>query len=438
MPATGPERLGPDPRPADQKFWDPEMQTMSRDERRTLQDERLGDVVHRAFERPVPLFKRKLEEAGVSGPDDIESVDDLVHIPTTVKDDLRRSETEHPPLGDYRFTDVRECIRIGTSTGTTGTPTLMLWTRHDIWVEYESAARWWWRIGYRPGQIITHAHPAYLYGGGVMLQGAYEYFGLLSIWVPPPDTDALAEQALRFWMRVKPDHPFMGFSTGRFWEVASKVGINAEDAGLNIPHMPGFGLGKGLPLMTAGAECYAYPSGPCGEMPGAHINEDWCVIQAIDPETGRDVPDGEWGNLTVTTLGRDNPLIRYDLEEAAALLREECTCGETTIRGLWGGRFKDLLSSQGKRFQVNELEKALRAIPEIAKPTLEYQVVKPTQEDAPLRVRVESTVTADPADVARRAQSAVRESLGIDTAIEILARDSIPRSGYKATRLIEE
>ncbi|MBV8295550.1 MAG: hypothetical protein JO085_01835, partial [Acidimicrobiia bacterium] len=184
MPTTGPECLGPDPRPADQKFWDPGMQTMSRDERRALQDERLGDVVRRTFERPVPLFKRKLEEAGVSGPDDIESVDDLVHVPTTVKDDLRQSETEHPPVGDYRFTDIRECIRIGTSTGTTGTPTLMLWTRHDIWVEYESAARWWWRIGYRPGQIITHAHPAYLYGGGVMLQGAYEYFGLLSIWVP--------------------------------------------------------------------------------------------------------------------------------------------------------------------------------------------------------------------------------------------------------------
>jgi len=150
------------------------------------------------------------------------------------------------------------------------------------------------------------------------------------------------------------------------------------------------------------------------------------------------VPDGEWGNLTVTTLGRDNPLIRYDLEEAAALLREECTCGETTIRGLWGGRFKDLLSSQGKRFQVNELEKALRTIPEIAKPTLEYQVVKPKQEDAPLKVRVESTVTGDTAGVKGRAEAAVKGELEIDTDIDVLARDTIPRSGYKATRLVDE
>src|SRR5438270_14021305 len=171
--------------------------------------------------------------------------------------------------------------------------------------------------------------------------------------------------------------------------------------------MPSFGLGKGLPLMTAGAECYAYPSGPCGEMPGAHINEDWCVIQAIDPDTGREVPDGEWGNLTVTTLGRDNPLIRYALEEAAALLREGCTCGETTIRGLWGGRFKDLLSSQGKRFQVTELEGALRAVPEINEPTLEYVVVKPAVDDAPLVVRVECATTGDSTEVGRRIEALI-------------------------------
>ena len=438
MPTSGPERLGPDPRPPDQKLWDPEFQAMSRDERRALQDERLRDVIRRVFERPVPLFKRKLEEAGVSGPDDIKSVDDLVRIPTTVKDDLRRSEAEAPPFGDYRFTDARQCVRVGTSTGTTGTPTLMLWTRHDIWVEYESAARWWWRMGYRPGQIITHAHPAYLYGGGVMLQGAYEYFGLLSIWVPPPDTDELAEQALRFWMRVKPDHPFMGFSTGRFWEVASKLGIEPEDAGLNIPNMPGFGLGKGLPLMTAGAECYAYVAGACGQLPGAHINEDWCVVQAIDPETGREVPDGEWGNLTVTTFGRDNPLLRYDLEEAAAVMREECPCGETSTRGLWGGRFKDLLASQGKRFQVNELESALRTIPEVAQPTLEYQVVKPKAEDAPLVIRVESASAGDTHELARRVAAAVKEGLGIDASVDVLPREGLPRSGYKATRLVEE
>ena len=224
-----------------------------------------------------------------------------------------------------------------------------------------------------------------------MLQGTYEYMGLLSLWVPPPDTDELAEQAVRFWTRVTPDIPFMGFATGRFIEVATKLGIPLEEAGLTgLKAPPGFGLGRGgMPLMTAGAECYAYVGGPCGQSPGAHIHEDWAVVQAVDPATGKEVPDGEWGNLTVTTLDRDNGLLRYDLEEACAILREPCPCGETSIRGLWGGRFADLLSCQSTRFQLSELEASLRSEELVAHPSLEYQVVRPDDGPAPLEVRVE-------------------------------------------------
>jgi len=179
---------------------------------------------------------------------------------------------------------------------------------------------------------------------------------------------------------VTPDIPFMGFSTGRFFEVASKVGIDPKDAGLVFKGMPGFGLGKGMPLMTAGAECFAYLGGGCGKAPGAHLVQDWAIVQAVDPTTGAEVPDGEWGNLVVTTLDRDNGLLRYDLEEACAILRDPCPCGETTIRGLWGGRFKDLISSQGHYFQANEIE----------------------------------------------------------VEIELLDRETIPRAGYKAARVVDE
>ena len=231
-PPFGPGSLGPVPRPDGQTLWDPAKQAMSTDERRQLQNERLGRMVDRILGEPVPLFRDKLVAAGVADPGDIASVDDLSAVPSTVKQDLRDSEASLPPWGGYRFTDPRQAVRLGTSTGTTGQPTITVWTRRDLWVEYESGARNWWRMGYRPGMIVTHAHPAYLYGGGVMLQGTYEYMGLLSVWVPPPDTDELAEQAVRFWTRVTPDIPFMGFATGRFIEVATKLGIPLEDAGL--------------------------------------------------------------------------------------------------------------------------------------------------------------------------------------------------------------
>ncbi|HWE65582.1 MAG TPA: hypothetical protein VG298_02950 [Acidimicrobiales bacterium] len=440
-PAFGPGTLGPLPRPPDQKLWDPARQAMDPSRRRELQDERVRHLIGRVLETPVPLFAAKLKEAGITSAADIKGVDDLVSVPSTVKQDLRDSEAEAPPWGRYRFTDPRQAVRLGTSTGTTGQPTITVWTRKDIWIEYESGSRNWWRMGYRPGQIITHAHPAYLYGGGTMLQQTYEYFGMLSLWVPPPDTDELAEQAVRFWTRVRPDHPFMGFATGRFIEVAGKLGIPLEEAGLTGLRAPiGFGLGRGgMPLMTAGAECYSFVAGPCGESPGAHIHEDWAVVQAVDPATGREVPDGEWGNLTVTTLDRDNGLLRYDLEEACALLREPCPCGETSVRGLWGGRFKDLLSCQGTRFQLNELEGTLRSIEPLRVPSLEYQVVRPDGSGAPLVVRVE-VASEDPgvvAGVRELAEAELLRALGITATVEILRRDTIPRAGYKATRVVD-
>lgn len=438
MSQPGPHVLGPAPRDPAQKFWDPEMQTMDPGRRRALQDERVREMVRKIFERPVPLFRRKLEAAGIANPDDVGGVDDVACMPLTTKQDLRESEADAPPWGDYRFTSPRECVRLGQSTGTTGTPTLTLWTRHDIWVEYESAARNWWRLGFRPGMSATHAHPAYLYGGGVMLSGSYEYFGLLNIWVPPPDTDDLAEQGIRTWMRLKPDIPFVGFSLGRYYEVAAKLGLDPkEDVGLRIPSMGP--PGKGAPLMTAGLECYAYLGGTCGEAPGAHLAEDWAVVQAVDPETGREVPEGEWGNLVVTTLDRDNGLLRYDLEEAAAISRAPCPCGETTIRGFWGGRFKDLLTSQGVRFQVAEVEGALRSgAPEVAEPSLEYLVVRPGGDDAPLVVRVEAGASAgDVRSLADRCRVAIRERLGLEARVEVLERGTLPRSGYKASRVAD-
>jgi phenylacetate-CoA ligase len=435
MPTYSPGVLGPAPRDPAQPYWDPEVQTMPRDQLRDLQTIRLREMVGRVIDGAAPLFGRKLRDAGITSVHDIADVSDVDHIPLTVKQELRDSEAEHAPYGDYRFT-LDGIVRLGTSTGTTGTPTIALWTRHDIWLEYESAARNMWRSGWRPGQVITHAHPAYLYGGGVMLSGTLEYFGMLNLWVPPPDTDELAEQGIRMWQRVKPDVSFVAFSLGRFMEVAAKMGLDLhEDVGL-----PGFqflgGGGKALPLMTCGLEAYAYSSGACKQAPGAHVHEDWSIVQAVDPATGREVSDGEWGDLVVTTLDRDNGLLRYDLEEACSITREPCPCGETTVRGFWGGRFKDLLASQGKRFQVADVEAALRTVEVVTQPTLEYVVVKPAGDDAPLRVRVELT-GGDDGDVAARCAAAIKEQVGILADVEIVDRESLERSGYKAIRLVD-
>ena len=259
--------------------------------------------------------------------------------------------------------------------------------------------------------------------------------------MPPPDTDELAEQAVRFWTRVTPDIPFMGFATGRFIEVAAKLGIPLEDAGLSgLKAPPGFGLGRGgMPLMTAGAECYAYVGGPCGQSPGAHIHEDWAVVQAVDPATGRDVPDGEWGNLTVTTLDRDNGLLRYDLEEACAIAPRALPVRGDLHPWAVGRALQGPAHLPGHALPAERVEAVLRGVDTMREPSLEYQVVRPDGGAEPLRVRVE-VGSADPAvrEAARReATAGLRRSLGVDAEVEVLARDAIPRAGYKATRVVD-
>src|SRR5207249_8329264 len=125
-------------------------------------------------------FRRKLEEAGL-GPDDVKSLDDLPRVPRTVKQELRDDEASSPPLGTYRGAPVDQSIRLSTSTGTTGRPTITLFTLHDLEVEYEAGARMFFRQGRRPGEIITHAHPGGLNGGQSLLGGVIEAFGCLNI-----------------------------------------------------------------------------------------------------------------------------------------------------------------------------------------------------------------------------------------------------------------
>jgi phenylacetate-CoA ligase len=439
MPDYGPEVMGPPARDPEQQHWDPAAQTMPPEQRRELQLERLRALVATALDRGEGLFHRKLTEAGVGSAEDIASLEDVNSIPTTLKQDLRDSEADHPPLGDYRFTSTSECIRIGQSTGTTGTPTVTLLTRHDLFIEYESAARNWWRNGWRPGQVVTHCHPAYLYGGGLMLSGTLEYFGFLNLWVPPPDTDEAAEQAIEIWKRIHPDLQMVTLSQHRFQEVAAKLGVDlVEDCGFPTFRMGGFGRGL-MPMMTAGFECYAYLGGPDAACDGAHLHEDWAIVQAIDPATGSDVPDGQWGNLVVTTLDRDNGLLRYDLEEAAMLEDSTCPLGETSRIGFWGGRFKDLLSCQGVHFQVGDLEKAIgSAAPECRTPSLEFVVVDPKGSTGPLRVRLEvGGAGGDPADISRRVAGGIAEALGVVADVEVLGRETLERSGYKLKRVVD-
>lgn len=424
----------------DRELWNPAAQGMARERLEELRRQRLRLAVRRIFQMPAPLFAAKLRAAGISSPDEVERLADLDAVPVTVKAELRESEQEHPPAGDYRTTHLRDNVKIGTSTGTTGTPTIALWTKSDLAVDCETGARMFWASGIRPGHIVTHAHPSYLYSGGPLQTMVYEHLGCLTVHVPPPETPELAEQGLRMWQRVRPDFPLMGFATASFLTHARRLGIDPLEVGLDFSRMPSLGgSGGALGLMTAGAECFSYLGAPCRNG-GAHLAEDHTYVQALGAD-GRPVPDGEWGRLVVTTFGRDNVMLRYDLEEAARLDRSPCGCPATSTRGWWGGRFSDLVTTQGRSFLLTDVERALGTVPEVRPGGVQYVVVRPAPDEgaAPLRLRVEvgEGQHPDPEQVRSAVVRAFEAELGIRVDPQVLDRDSLPRAGFKSTRVVD-
>ena len=368
--------------------------------------------VRRSTPRPVSSAARS-REAGIESADDITELDDINRIPVTLKQDLRDSEAEHPPLGDYRFAPLSECVRIGQSTGTTGTPTISVLTRHDIWLEYESAARNWWRNGWRPGQTVTHCHPAYLYGGGLMLSGTLEYFGFLNLWVPPPDTDELAEQAIKVWQRIHPDLQMVALSQHRFQEVATKMGVDLQaDCGF-----PAFSHGR-LRARPHAADDRRHRVLRLPRRPGPGVRR-----RATSTRTGR--------SCRPSTLPRAAmcPRVSGATSWSPRSIATTACCGTTwkkprcwspatarsarrAVRGFWGGRFSDLLDSQGVHFQVSDLERAVASVRELAKPTLEFVVVKPDGSPDPLQIRVEVSADEGRPDDDRRAALAGQVARG--------------------------
>ena len=407
----------------------PDIQALPRDEIRLLQEQRLHELVVRAFD--VPFFRRLLEGAGV-GPDDVKTLDDLRRIPRITKQDLRDSEEASPPLGDYRGASVERCIRLSTSTGTTGRPTISLFTPHDLAVEYDAAGRSFARQGYQPGEIVTHAHPGGLNGGQALLGGALEAYGCLNVPVGPPMSKADAERAIALWRELRPHrYEMFGPALHTFWETAKEMGLDPA-ADLRMPppaELPPWRT------VSAGLECFAFLGSACAEMNGSHVCEDEAIVEAIDPATGDPVPDGERGHLVVTTLTKHNFLIRYDLEDLVRLDRSPCPCGETHLRAFWDGRSKDLVRAGDRELLPMDVWLILREIPEVAEPAVEYQLVR-TSDTSVLRVRVESATPAT--GLGERLTALLEERLEVPVRLELLAAGALPRPAYKPAPVVDE
>ncbi len=421
----------------DRAFYRPEMQTLPREQIAALQLERLQALIARIWERPIPFFKRKMEAAGLT-PRDIRSLDDLRAIPTTVKDDLRASEAEHPPFGDYRGSTLDECVRVGCSTGTSGKPTLIFWTRKDQAIDLEAVCRGRWRWGLRPGSSLAHGHPFGQYGGGISFSKGIEALGLLNVPCAPPGNSPWTKEVVRALSLLRPEHyRFFGNAGAQYADAARAAGYDAE-RDLNL-RVQGEDPKEQYKSVSAGLEALGMLGTACDEDDGAHVHEDLAIAEVLDRDSGKPVGHGERGNLVVTVLDKDNAFLRYDLQDVLRVNDKPCACGETHKRLFYEGRVKDITAVGGREILPIDVLLALLDCAPMRGAAIEYQIARRPRLDAlPLRVEHAAAATSERDAVAASMTATLRERLGVPIHLELLAPNALPRFAFKAARVVDE
>jgi len=437
-------------------IWNPAMETMPRADLEHLQLDRLTQVVMRVYER-VPFYRQRFDEAGLR-PNSVRSLADLRRLPFTYKRDFR----DHYPFGLFA-TPRNEVVRIHASSGTTGKPTVVGYTRQDIAAWAELCARCLAAAGGRPGDVFQNAYGYGLFTGGLGMHYGGELLGMTVVPVSGGNTERQIMLLQDFGARVLACTPSYALTLAeamaargiRPGSLALRSGVlGAEpwtegmrrqiEARLGIDAVNIYGLSE---VIGPGV------SNECVEAKdGSHIFEDHFLPEVVDPQTEAPLPPGQVGELVLTTLMKEAvPVIRYRTGDVATLNPEPCRCGRTHVRmSLVLGRTDDMLVIRGINVYPSQVEAALLAITELS-PHYQLVVTRPRTLDE-LDVHVEVTeecareiggqaVATHPrlAALTDRCAQRLRSALGITAQVTLASPGSLPRSeGGKLRRVRDE
>lgn len=417
-----------------QRLWDPEMQ--GRDEAAVAAEAgaALREEWARAWELAATFHRDRFESVGLSSGE----MPPLDEIPRTNKAAMRADEAANPPFGRHRAVALDDAVRMGSSTGTTGTPTLIFYGPTDVAVSLEVATRNLWRHGLRSGGRFTHCWPQGVYPTNVTGGRSYLTVGALEIAVGPPFSVEMAAEHVRLWQLLRPT-AFMMTSAQlhTYEEAASAEGIQLADlmeggilvfleasCQFDVPRRR-VETAYGVQLRNIGgaSEMPGFATSDCAFHTGLHVAADHFVVQACDPVTGREVPDGERGSLVVSAFGLEAHFLRYDLEDIVTVTHGKCECGETGPRYTLLGRGADAISVAGRTLLPLDVQLALE---DHGAP--EFQLVDDPEGGA-VRARVER-----PSDDGEELASALSAALDVAVEVEAVAMGTLPRSTFKARR----
>ena len=425
-------------------YYQPEIETMPYEELRSLQNERLLKQVRHVWDN-VPYYRQKMEEKGVT-PDDIQSVDDLYKLPLLSKADLRDAY----PYG-LAGKPMSECVRIHSTSGTTGKRVVAFYTQHDVDLWEDCCARAIVAAGGTKEDVVHVAYGYGLFTGGAGLHGGSHKVGCLTLPMSSGNTDrqlqfmtdlgstilcctpsyaaylaeSIAERGIKDQIKLK-----AGIFGAEAWsedmrrDIEDKLGIKAYDIyGLTETSGPGV----------------AYE---CSEQTGMHINEDHFIAEVIDPETEEVLPEGSKGELVFTAITKEAfPLLRYRTRDICVLTRKKCSCGRTHVKmSKPMGRSDDMLIIRGVNVFPSQIETVLiqQGYP------ANYQIIVDRVNNSDtFEVVVEmapemfSDSLAKIAAMEKALVSELKAMLGIAAKVKLVAPKTLARSEGKAVRVMD-
>ena len=427
-------------------FWNEGSECCSRGELEKLQLERLQALIVRVYHQ-VPFYRTRLDEAGIR-PDSIRSLDDLTKIPFTTKADLR----DNYPFGMFAV-PMDEIIRLHASTGTTGKPTVVGYTRNDVETWAEVMARTLVSAGAHRGDIIQVAYGYGLFTGGLGAHYGAEKIGAAVVPISTGNTRRQITLLQDFGTTVLCSTPSYALYLA---EAAEERGVPTRDLPLRVgvfgaePWTDNLRREIEKKLHVSAMDIYGLSEiiGPgvaaeCEAKDGLHIMEDHFLPEIVDPNTGESLDDGRTGELVITTLTKEGiPLIRYRVRDITRLNRTPCPCGRTTVRmERVTGRSDDMLIIRGVNVFPSQIESVLLEIPEAAPHYVIYVDRVKNLDNLEIHVEVSEEMFSDEvkelARIETRIKAEMESILGIAVEIKLVEPRSIARSEGKAVRVID-
>ena len=427
-------------------IWDPDYECMPREEMEQLQLERLQATLNRVYKN-VTCYRNKFKELGIV-PEDVTSLADLSKLPFTTKEDLRLNY----PYGMFAV-PLREVVRIHSSSGTTGKPTVVGYTKQDVKVWSNLVARFMTAAGVNHDDVVQIAFGYGLFTGAFGLHYGSEMIGASVIPMGAGNTEkqimimqdyrttalvstpsyavTIAERMEKMGIDPKSLCLKVGLFGGEPWseamrrEIESRLGISATD---------NYGLSEVIGPGVAG-ECQC----KCG----MHISEDAFLAEIIDPDTGKTLPPGSVGELVLTSLTKEAfPMVRYRTRDITSLDYTKCGCGRTTVRmKKTMGRSDDMLIIKGVNVYPSQIEEVLFAI-EGCQP--HYQLVvdrKGAMDTLEIRIEVTENIFFDEMKLQKafldNVERRIDSVLGVGAVVKLVEPNSIPRAEGKASRVID-